>query len=323
MKKKNLLAKRNVVSIGMGEKFTKGLSTGKTAYVVGVTKKLPIAQLKKKDLIPSNVEGMPTDVIEVGEIKLLADDPTDKFRPCPAGVSVGHYQITAGTLGAWVKKDSHWHILSNNHVLANVNQAKIGDPILQPGHADGGSNPVDAIATLKEFVPISMTGDNGGGGGGDDDDDGGKPGCNWFAGLAKKLSAFVSEKSNTVDCALAMVKKEADVHAEILEIGAIAGASEGFVGDMVQKHGRTTGLTTAKVSQRNVTVTVQMGSGKTAIFEDQLLIQAPGFSKPGDSGSAVLNKDKCIVGLLFAGSDTVTIVNRYSNVKLALGIEAP
>lgn len=313
MKKKDLLKKKNVVSFGLGEKVIGGKGTGKRALVIGVTKKMNKLELKGKDIIPEEVEGEVTDVIEVGEIKLLADDPTDRFRPCPAGVSVGHYQITAGTLGAWVKKECHWHILSNNHVLADVNQAKIGDPILQPGSADGGKNPADVIATLKEFIPISMTGTG----------DGEQPGCNLPFRWLKRFSARASAGNNTVDCALAVVTDESNVHAEILGLGPIKGAAEAYVGDMVQKQGRTSGLTSAKVTQKNVTVTVQMGNGKTAIFEDQLLIQQPGFSKPGDSGSAVLNLSSYIIGLLFAGSDTVTIVNRYINVKSALNIETP
>ena len=82
-------------------------------------------------------------------------DRKTKRRPCPGGVSVGHYQITAGTLGCWVKKNDQWMLLSNNHVLANVNQAKIGDPIYQPGVYDGGTAD-DELGKLYEFVPIDV-----------------------------------------------------------------------------------------------------------------------------------------------------------------------
>lgn len=75
--------------------------------------------------------------------------------PVPTGVSVGHPDITAGTIAARVKKDTEVFILSNNHVLANINQGIPGDPILQPGTFDGGTAD-DAIANLTDFQPIAF-----------------------------------------------------------------------------------------------------------------------------------------------------------------------
>ncbi len=56
-----------------------------------------------------------------------------------------------------------------------------------------------------------------------------------------------------------------------------------------------------------ITVKVNYG-GNWAIFRDQIVVSTSGFSAGGDSGSAV-DKNGKFVGLLFAGSDTVTIVN--------------
>jgi len=69
-----------------------------------------------------------------------------QIRPAPGGWSVGHFAITAGTIGTGVYDilpggSVHpprpglgmplpFYILSNNHVLANSNGANIGDPIL-------------------------------------------------------------------------------------------------------------------------------------------------------------------------------------------------
>jgi V8-like Glu-specific endopeptidase len=44
------------------------------------------------------------------------------------------------------------------------------------------------------------------------------------------------------------------------------------------------------------------------------------MSQGGDSGSAVLDEKNQLVGLLFAGSDTTTIINRIENVFSALGV---
>ena len=47
-------------------------------------------------------------------------------------------------------------ILSNNHVLANSNDAQVGDTVVQPGSIDGGHAVSDKIAELERFVPIEF-----------------------------------------------------------------------------------------------------------------------------------------------------------------------
>src|SRR3989449_10313618 len=81
---------------------------------------------------------------------------TRRIRPAPGGVSIGHIQITAGTLGVLARPNGRPVILSNNHVLANQNAGRVGDPILQPGPADGGRLQA-TIARLLDFVPIPFT----------------------------------------------------------------------------------------------------------------------------------------------------------------------
>jgi hypothetical protein len=56
--------------------------------------------------------------------------------------------------------------------------------------------------------------------------------------------------------------------------------------------------------------------GKTALFIEQIVTEKMGI--PGDSGSVVLNQEDEAVGLLFAGSDSVTIMNKMQNVRAAL-----
>jgi hypothetical protein len=47
-------------------------------------------------------------------------------------------------------------MLSNNHVLADSNEGKPGDLILQPGSFDGGILSADGVATLERFEPITL-----------------------------------------------------------------------------------------------------------------------------------------------------------------------
>ncbi len=250
-------------------------------------------------------------------------DRTTKRRPCPGGVSVGHYSVTAGTLSCWVKKAGKFFLLSNNHVLANVNAGEKGDPILQPGAADGGVA-VDEIAKLYEFVPISLTEVSG---------------CSFANAitsvtnfLAKlfhrktRLKAYVPGEPNKVDCALAEPYTEEDVLDGILEDDGALIRIEGGVGPeigmKVKKSGRTTGTTHGEISQVDAAVNVNMGDNRSALFTEQIIVEKEGMSAGGDSGSAVLTEEgNKIVGLLFAGSEKTMVANSWHNVKEALKLD--
>ena len=106
---------------------------------------------------------------------------------------------------------------------------------------------------------------------------------------------------------------------EIIDIGTIQGTAEAELGTAVKKSGRTTGFTTGQIQQVSVTVDVDYGAGRTARFVNQLL--AGPMSQGGDSGSAVVDADNRLVGLLFAGSDSTTIMNRIEDVFASLGVE--
>lgn len=313
-----LLLHRNVVATGIGFKSTGGETTTELSIICSVEKKLPVTELSSEDLVPSQVEGVATDVVETGRIRAF-QAPTEKFRPAPGGVSIGHYAITAGTLGCLVQRGGETFILSNNHVLANSNDASRGDVILQPGPYDGGNNPADQIATLEDFIPIQFTSPE-------------PPSDCGFAGAVMAMlnagaSLLGSETrfrivratpvGNLVDAAIARPLNVADVKDEILGIGQIAGVTSAQLGASVQKSGRTTGYTQDIISQTDVTVNVQYGN-QIAQFTDQLL--AGPMSQGGDSGSAVLDNEKNLVGLLFAGSETTTIINRIEHVFDALNV---
>jgi hypothetical protein len=267
--------------------------------------------------VPAEVEGIPTDVLQTGRIRALPS-PTDRIRPAPGGVSIGHKDITAGTLGCLVKKDAQTFILSNNHVLANSNEAELGDPILQPGPFDGGRFPADHIANLEQFVAITFIGQP------SDCPTVGRIAdfLNILAKILRSDSRFQTVKvqvpDNLVDAAIARPMNTADVSEEILEIGSIQGMKQGELGMTVKKSGRTTGLTTGEILQVDVSANVQYGQNQIARFTDQLM--AGPMSQGGDSGSAVLDGNNHLVGLLFAGSDNSTIINRIENVFSALGI---
>ena len=306
-----LFSKPNVIATGIGYKKVQGKKTGDLCIVCSVVTKVAASSIGEKDLIPPAIGGIPTDVLPTGVIHTLAS-PTNRFRPAPGGVSIGHMNITAGTLGCLVKKDNKVCILSNNHVLANSNQSVRGDMILQPGPHDGGMVSKDQIAKLSDFIPIRFEDESGG--------------CfiakaltgifNFFARLTgsgtRLYKMNTGSKGNLVDCAVAEPFNEGDVMNEILKIGGITGASEGMLEMKVKKSGRTTGHTEGMIEQVDATVRVNFGAGRTALFTDQLIAGA--MSQGGDSGSVVLTEDNEVVGLLFAGSTNTTVINRIQNV---------
>jgi hypothetical protein len=313
-----LLARGNVVATGIGYKVTGGVRSDTLCVVCSVTSKQAYDRLAARDLVPQTLDGVPTDVVETGVIRALASR-TDRVRPAPGGVSIGHHAITAGTLGCIVRKDGERVILSNNHVLANSNDASVGDAILQPGPLDGGTLPDDQIATLREFVPIQFPE---------------QPSDCPFAGSAAAtlngLGGLLGSRTrlravrpqadgNRVDAAVARPLDDMDVSDAILELGTLEGVASGELGMSIAKSGRTTELTRGEISQIDVTVDVQYGAGRVARFQDQLL--AGPMSQGGDSGSAVLDTQNRLVGLLFAGSDSTTILNRIEHVFEELGLE--
>lgn len=63
-----LMAKANVVGVGVGYRRVAGKQTDQVALVVMVTEKLPDWQLAEEDMIPTEIDGVPVDVQEVGRL---------------------------------------------------------------------------------------------------------------------------------------------------------------------------------------------------------------------------------------------------------------
>ncbi len=158
-----LLSKKNVVGVGLGFKDSHGEATDQMALMALVQRKIPKEALRDEDVVPPEIDGAVTDVLEVGTIEAQVNSgPRDFWRPTiPAGVSISHYLGTAGTFGVLVydRRTGEPLILSNNHVLAYSNDAELGDAILQPGATDGGQNPADMVAQLERYWRLRYVGD--------------------------------------------------------------------------------------------------------------------------------------------------------------------
>jgi hypothetical protein len=200
-----------------------------------------------------------------------------RLRPLQIGGSVGHFKITAGTLGAFVRARAGGGgplILSNNHVLANENKAKKGDAILQPGQFDNGAVPDDRIGSLADFKRLKRTG------------------------------------ANLLDCASATLADGLAFDSTGLQtVGKLKGVRSDIsrTGEIVHKVGRTTGITRGRVTAIEVdNLVIDYGIGSIR-FDQQIEIEGAddeGFSSGGDSGSLIVDDAGLALALLFAGGDT-------------------
>ena len=258
----------NVVGVGYGAKVTSGTGLDDVAIRVYVRTKLPVGELTAVERVPAQVNGVPTDVLQVGDIISSA-------RPSSAGVSVGHYSITAGTAGCVVERHpaTDRFILSNNHVLANSNDGQLGDPILEPGPIDGG-DPANPIGTLHDYEPIMFDG-----------------------------------PSNSYDAAIARLIIQTDMTPDIPQVGRVARPPvTAALYQSVRKFGRTTRHTVGVIVDLSADIRVQFGT-KVAAFDNQLAVLGAGgdFSAGGDSGSLIVEAVSLRpVALLFAGGTGTT-----------------
>ena len=131
------------------------------------------------------------------------------------------------------------------------------------------------------------------------------------------MLSVVIQQANQVDGAVAKPTGPEVVSNEILEIGTVTEDTEPELGMEVKKSGRTTGVTTGTIQLLDASVNVGYGGAKTALFTNQIL--TTNMSQGGDSGSLLVSREgNRAVGLLFAGSDQVTIHNPIGYVKDAL-----
>ncbi|MGA7902512.1 MAG: hypothetical protein WCA06_07755, partial [Terrimicrobiaceae bacterium] len=116
-----LQALPNVRSVGVGMRVRRGKLTGELAFGVYVDVKVPRAKLVAADLIPEIVEGIRTDVLQIGRARKLCW--SKGTRPLVGGVEISDspvdtFSMKSGTLGCIVTTaDGKMAALSNEHVL--------------------------------------------------------------------------------------------------------------------------------------------------------------------------------------------------------------
>jgi hypothetical protein len=137
----------NIVGIGFGTKEVKGAGVGSgPALRIYVRRKLPKGKVRAADRIPETINGLATDVIEVGTFKSAA-------RPAEGGAAGHNPNSRCGTLGCLVRGNSavNRYILSCFHVLGQINSPVELDSVVEPC---GGSK----IAELWSWMNFQPAG---------------------------------------------------------------------------------------------------------------------------------------------------------------------
>jgi hypothetical protein len=252
--------------------------------------------------LPDRIEGIPVEVQLTGAFFAEpAQEPGNRDVwpiPVPIGVSTGpDFGCWAGTIGARVKAGATLYALSNNHVYAGENTVPFGTNVLQPGLFDTNCSPAGSniIGTLSAYAPIAFC-------------SGTCPNNTVDAALAVSDAATLDNKTPTAGYGMPSAVIWTPV---ALDLG-------------VQKYGRTTSLTTGRVTGIDATVDIDYSTG-TARFVHQILIGNCGSacSCGGDSGSLWVTDDGSAnpVGLHFAGNcGTLAIANRIGDVLAYFGV---
>lgn len=273
--REDYIGRENVTGVDIGYKYVEGHRTDDIVVRIHVKEKREL--VPEAEMFPEEINGIPVDVIQaVYQVQLqvameLSSLRQTRHNPIQPGLSISHPKVTAGTLGAIVYDHATGRpcILSNWHVLVGSSDASPGDPIIQPGFADGGKLPQDKVGHLERSI-LDRNG----------------------------------------DAAIAFLDTPPDRLFELaqFETGAVIySARNAQVGEVLEKSGRTTGVTRGKVDGYGA-YKISYSVGERTIESFKIVSVIDGnpdnkeISSGGDSGSIWYDPEtKAAVGLHFAG----------------------
>lgn len=260
----------NVTGVGVGFREVGGKLTEEVAVRVYVTKKVPLDALAPDAVLPSDIDGVPVDVIEANF--RIHDTPAEhqiRHQMLKGGISIGNIELAgSGTLGAAVFDNisGQQMVLSNWHVLCGRVDCEAGEPIIQPGTGGGDAGTEsDLIARLARW-----------------------------------------QLDDRVDAAVAVLAGYRFCTDDLLNLGRVARSIAGtFLGQRLSKSGRTTGVTSAEVTDVSADVSIDYGPPLgIRTLRNQIVLEGSQVSLPGDSGSVWVDENFNPVGLNFAGSSS-------------------
>jgi hypothetical protein len=272
-----LLKIPHVTAVGLGGRERNGQPTGEIVIKVFVDRKRPRDEVPSDELIPASFEGVATDVVEMGPPRLLAPVPGAvapaampmeivRTIPLRGGIGLTIEGVGEGTMGCLLRdKDDGTAVygLTNHHVVTN-DRLSLSRRIMYPS------------ATPPAFEPIGYP------------------------------ASGVNDK--VMDAAIIRIEPDFDWLPAIKEIGFVTGMHDVTVAEaatgtyQVRKRGARTKLTGGVViavgvdtPQRKSDIVIRPNPNPNFPPSQQVF-----FAFRGDSGSAVVNENNEVVGLLYA-----------------------
>lgn len=289
-----LLGIPGVTGVAIGRKKSKGVDTGDISIQVYVEKKRAKEQIPPDQLIPSEIDGIKTDVVETGPIRLLAESGGSTLQ--------SEHSSGSGTLGCFAFTDETAPkavLVTNQHVAFS--------------HQD-----VTPLGGEVGSVVCSIC----------------SPCCSKILGHVSKvvLNAHLDGAVALLKPGVQIVPEVRDIGV-VNGIHPITDAESDSGAFVVKMYSRIQGrVVTGTVSSINSSGAVNLHDGTLhRNFQDQISITSgTAFALPGDSGSAVFDSSNNIVGLLFGGNDPGTLslacpvaqVEGLLQVKIAKGTAA-
>jgi hypothetical protein len=317
-----------VRGVGFGYREKAGRLTEELAWKVYVTEKKPKEALPESQVIPAKFLGFHTDVVKVKEGKSSAPcEDSNSYSPLVGGATISNLltnnlnQIAVGTLGFFATINGNSNakenvvFVTNNHVVAEnggaantamyqpyrVNNAGVSTPTNDQNH------PHDVVGSVANF--------------------GGKLMHPYTYPSTAQINYYVDAATVKLDLS---ISSWCDTHCgtkfkpevRLLAINAsskIAGFERVANADItalpvgtfydVVKFGHKTSRTQGKITECNALVNVDGVDVDNVIVIVSTVANCDGqmiFSKKGDSGAAIINNNRKVVGLLFGGSNDQT-----------------
>jgi len=292
-----LLRLPNVTSVGIGGRVRAGQPVPELVLTVYVDVKVPADQLAPSERIPGEIEGLPTDVVEmptVGTTRAAPAPPgrpfipfpkrdTEKYRPTLVGgshmqgeLAVSDYNM--GTLGCIMVSTTNAakaYALTNWHVMQGDNHE---DPTLGDTKAGQPTNKDSITKCCSDIIGTLAAG----------------------------------ARNTTTDAALIELKPGTKWKADVLDIGPLTGehpvdSTEAGTHPAVLMHGAKSRLNGGRILSIGTPMTVD------GIHFTNVMVIVPNantavdptdpyfFGQPGDSGAVVVNDANQVVGVFFAG----------------------
>lgn len=269
---------KGVVGIDVENKRLNRQKTDTLSIAVYVEKKLQTQQLSDDEAIPEMIEGIPTDVVEVNYLWGPAhiSQPRAAYYESSEPKAMVTIQATDELVGGL--SICNQYTPDYYGTLGIVLPSKGAPTALSCAHVMVHPPPATGQGVMEPVLgtyPVDCIGN---------------------------VSLYHFNDENT-DAALVPITERSSSLWTVMDIGKIDGWGTGCVGDDVEKVGVTSGHTYGVISSTTYTLITSDPDWGDITLTNQIKIDSE-FSKPGDSGSAVIDsKTKKMVGMVEAGGE--------------------